>query len=148
MIIVQTTIARWNESPGPEVLPLPDELLQAEGPLVVHRIEFCEGQYNDPFVTIKSGKLDILPPYRFGESSHGMLVFYGKKNPWWPDLSDSLPFLTLRRGQIARLEHTRPGAWDQMRHWRQIDHIVCTEKPRPRLFLDRPPTITKVAIQS
>lgn len=148
MIIVQTIVTSWNDSPGPEVLQLPDTLLRVDGPLVVHRVEFSEGRYGEPFVTVKTGPLDGLPPYRFGETEHGMLVFYGHDNPWWPELSDSVPFLTLQKGQIARLEHRRPSAWDQMRHWRQIDHIVCAETPRARIFLDRPPKIHKVAVQN
>lgn len=147
MIIVQSIITRWVDEAGPEVLPIPEELLQAEGPLVGHRVEFYQGQYENPFVTVKSGALDIIPPYRFGQTATGMLVFYGKKNPWWPDLSDSLPFLTLRRGQVARLEHTRESAWKNMQYWRQIDHIVCADHPRPRVFLDRPPTIHKVSVE-
>ncbi len=148
MIIVQTIITRWNEEPGPEVMPLPLELLNSSDPLIAHRVEFCEGQYNEPFVTIKSGGLDILPPFKFGETSHGLMVFYGKKNPWWPDLGDSLPFLRLRRGEVARLEHTRPSAWNGMSFWRQIDHIVSTDEPRERVFLERPPKVHKVSVQS
>ena len=115
---------------------------------MAHRVEFCEGQYNDPFVTIRSGPLDSMPPYRFGESKHGMLVFYRENNPWWPEMSDSVPFITLQKGQIARLEHTRPSAWNKMQHWRQIDHIVCTDTPRRQVFLERPPKVHKVAVQS
>lgn len=148
MIIVQTIVSRWKGEPGPEVLPLPNDLLEADDALAAHRVEFCEGQHSQPFVTVKVGALDILPPYRFGETAQGMLVFYGKNNPWWPELSDSVPFITLRKGQIARLEHTRASAWKQMHFWRQIDHIVCCDRPRARVFLDRQPTIHKVSVDN